>query len=563
MLETEQLKNILVKPGFIEEQAFSLAVDQAQRSRRSVEEVIVDQGLIDELKLGTLVSDFYGIPFVNLREKILDPNVVKKVPEALARHKKLVLYDIREGKGYLAATELLDPETTNAISRSIALPVEVSMATDRAITEALRYYQRGLHEEFEEIIRKDVSEAGKKVNGGAATEVPVIKVVDTIIKYAYQSQASDIHFEPFEQEVAVRFRVDGVLNDVVPIAHDLFKLIVARVKVLARLRTDEHFAAQDGKIRVDVGEEELDIRVSILPTVYGEKIVMRLLSKKLRRFTLEDLGLSKDDYKKLRAAIMSPHGMILSTGPTGSGKTTTLYAVLKTLNTREVNITTIEDPVEYLMDGVNQVQINTQTNLTFADGLRSILRQDPDIVMVGEIRDNETARIAVNAALTGHLVLSTLHTNDAATTLPRLLDMGVEPFLVASSVSVAIGQRLVRRICQQCMMSVPFPDNQKEIMKKMLPVNSPLQQEIVKRSRIFQGKGCPVCNGTGFKGRVGIYEVLVMDDEVKKLVVEKASGEMIKKLSRNKGMTTMLEDGFAKTFQGVTTFDEVLRVTQD
>lgn len=563
MVSEEQLKQIMISNGILDAVTFDGALEQAKRSHRPIEEYVVDQGFIDDLKLGMIIADSLGIPFVNLREKILDNTVVRKIPEALARHKRLVLYDLRDGKGYLASSAIQDPETLNAISRSIEIPIEVALTTERAINEALRYYQRGLHEEFEEMLRKDVTEAGKKADKSTMEEVPIIRIVDTIIKYAYQSQASDIHFEPFEREVAVRFRVDGVLQDVVPIDREIYKLVVARVKVLARLRTDEHFAAQDGKIRVDVGEEGLDVRVSVLPTVYGEKIVMRLLSKKGSRYSLEDLGFGKEDYKKMREAIMRPHGMILSTGPTGSGKTTTLYAILKTLNTREVNITTIEDPVEYLMDGVNQVQINTQTNLTFADGLRSILRQDPDIVMVGEIRDDETAAIAVNAALTGHLVLSTLHTNDAPTTLPRLLDMGVEPFLVASSMNVAIGQRLVRRICQQCVMTIPFPDDQRELMSKMLPSNSAVQAEIKKRTRVFQGKGCPVCHGSGFKGRVGVYEILVMDEEIKKMVVEKASGEEIKKIARAKGMTTMLEDGAAKVFQGITTFDEVMRVTQD
>jgi type IV pilus assembly protein PilB len=563
MISEEQLKDILISHGFLDGPTFDAAVEQAKRSHRPLEEYVVDQGFIDDLKLGVLMADIYGIPFVNLREKILDSSIVRKVPEALARHKRLVLYDLRDNKAYLAAASPQDSETINAISRSIGFPVEVALTTDRSIGEALRYYQRGLRGEFEEMLRNDVTKAGEKAKDSAIEEIPVIKIVDTIIKYAYQSQASDIHFEPFDKEVAVRFRIDGVLQDVVPMAKEVYTLVVARVKVLARLRTDEHFAAQDGKIRIDVAEEELDVRVSVLPTVYGEKIVMRLLSKKGSRYTLEDLGFSKEDYKKMREAIMRPHGMILSTGPTGSGKTTTLYSILKTLNTREVNITTIEDPVEYLMDGVNQVQINTQTNLTFADGLRSILRQDPDIVMVGEIRDDETAAIAVNAALTGHLVLSTLHTNDAATTLPRLLDMGVEPFLVASSVNVAIGQRLVRRICKQCVMSVAFPENQREIMSKMLPPNSVVQEDIKKRSRVFQGKGCPLCNGSGFKGRVGVYEILVVDDEIKRLIANKASGDEIKKVARTKGMTTMLEDGAAKVFQGITTFDEILRVTQD
>lgn len=563
MIDPEDLKQLLTSRGLVDEGAFAQAVEQARRSRQPLEEVLVDQGTVEELALGAIIAESYGVPFVNLREKVLSGEIVRRLPEALARNKRLVLYDIREEKGYLAMANPQDPETVNAISRSLGLPLAVAYATDRAIGEALRHYQRELHEAFAELIRKNVSIVGENGKEVSPEDLPVVQIVDTIVKHAYQSHASDIHTEPLVTEVAVRFRIDGVLNDVVSIPREIYELIVARVKVLAHLRTDEHLAAQDGKIQLDVGEEQLDIRVSILPTSHGEKVAMRLLSQKQRRFILDDLGFRKEDLKKVRDAFMRPHGMILATGPTGSGKTTTLYAVLRTLNTREVNITTIEDPVEYNIDGVNQIQINPRTNLTFAQGLRSILRQDPDIIMVGEIRDEETAAIAINAALTGHLVLSTLHTNDAPTTLPRLLDMGVEPFLVASSVNVAIGQRLVRKVCQQCVMSMSLTEAQRDLLLQLLSAKSALVAEVKRRPRVFGGKGCPVCNGTGFKGRVGIYEVLSLDEEVRRLVTEKASADVIKRAARERGMTTMLEDGIWKVFQGVTTVEELLRATQE
>jgi type IV pilus assembly protein PilB len=563
MAAPDTLKDLLIKRELLDAAAFAQVEEQARRSRRTLEEVLIDQGVVDELTLSTTIAESYGVPFVNLREKILDSKIVRRIPETLARNKRLILYDLRDNQGYLAMGNPQDPETVNAISRSVGVPLQVGYATDRAIGEALRHYQSDLHQAFADLIQKNVSIVGEKAEKFTSEDLPVAQIVEMIVKYAYQSHASDIHSEPMAQEVAVRFRIDGVLHDVVSVPSSIYTLIIARVKVLARLRTDEHFAAQDGKIRMDVTEEQLDIRVSILPTIYGEKMVMRLLSQKQRQFTFEALGFRKEDLRRVREGFMRPHGMILATGPTGSGKTTTLYTILKTLNTRNVNITTIEDPVEYNMDGVNQVQINPRTNLTFAQGLRSILRQDPNIIMVGEIRDEETASIAVNAALTGHLVLSTLHTNDAPTTLPRLLDMNVEPFLVASSVNMAIGQRLVRKICQQCVKSLDLSNDQREIVLRLLPSKSALISEVKRRTRVYTAEGCAVCNGTGFKGRVGIYEVIVMDEAIKKIVVEKASADAIKRAAQERGMTTMLEDGISKVFQGITTIEEVLRVTQE
>ena len=381
-----------------------------------------------------------------------------------------------------------------------------------------------------------------------------------LVEYAYREQVSDIHIEPEEERSLVRFRIDGILHDVLLFPKNLHDRIITRIKVLSRLRTDEHLASQDGKMRIQMEEENLDIRVSILPIVDGEKIVLRLLASQSRQFSLTDLGMNETDLQKVTKAYGKSYGMILSTGPTGSGKSTSIYAILKILNIREKNITTIEDPVEYRIKGVNQIQVNPKTNLTFASGLRSILRQDPNIVMVGEIRDSETAGIAVNAALTGHLVLSTLHTNDAATALPRLIDMKVEPFLVASTINVIVAQRLVRKICDLCKTSV---DTSFEEISKNLPL------EMVKKHfgdkkqlHIYQGAGCKVCHGTGYNGRIGLFEVLEINSDLKKLINTKADSDTILKKAQEAGMAIMFDDGLDKVVKGITTIEEVLRVTK-
>jgi type IV pilus assembly protein PilB len=343
---------------------------------------------------------------------------------------------------------------------------------------------------------------------------------------------------------------------------NILDMIVSRVKILAKLRTDETRAAQDGKIVTEVEGAKLDIRVSILPIVHGEKVVMRLLSSQGKFFTLEELGMNEKDLKVVNEAVNRPYGMILSTGPTGSGKTTTLYALVKILNKRDINICTIEDPVEYSLDGVNQVQVNPATNLTFAAGLRSLLRQDPDIIMVGEIRDNETAGIAVNSAMTGHLVLSTLHTNDAATSLPRLLDMDIQPFLVASTVNVIIGQRLVRKICMKCIYSYILSEQEIADIKKEINIDKFVNTNQVKEVRLYRGKGCDACNHTGYTGRLGIFEVLKIEDNVRELIVSRADSDQISKAAITNGMVIMLEDGFMKAFSGKTTIEEIFRVTK-
>ncbi|TSC70183.1 MAG: general secretion pathway protein E [Parcubacteria group bacterium Gr01-1014_46] len=391
-------------------------------------------------------------------------------------------------------------------------------------------------------------------------DISIVNLVDCLIEKAHKSSVSDIHIDPGANKVRVRFRVDGVLQESISFPKSIHNEIISRIKVLSKLRTDEHQATQDGRFRYIFYDSSdfVDLRVSIVPTYHGENVVMRLLSDKAENFNLENLGFSKSDRKKIMDAIRKPSGMILSTGPTGSGKTTTLYTLIKILNSPEVSIVTIEDPIEYAINGVEQIQVNTRSGLTFANGLRSILRQDPNIIMVGEIRDNETASIAVNTALTGHLLLSTLHTNDAATTLPRLLDMGIEEYLVASTVSIAIGQRLVRKICSNCKKKWTIPDSLKESLS-----GTPFEKLLNKKQWFYEGMGCEQCDGNGYKGRISINEVLVADETIKEAILRKAPASEIKKIAIARGMTTMIEDGFHKVESGLTTLEEVLRVIQE
>jgi type IV pilus assembly protein PilB len=384
----------------------------------------------------------------------------------------------------------------------------------------------------------------------------IIKMVDTIIIQAFNARASDIHMDPEERRLRLRFRIDGVLHDVFSFPKELHSEIITRIKVLGAMRTDEHQAAQDGRMRITIPEAGfVDVRISITPTYYGENCVMRLLAGQASDFSLVSLGFSKQNLEVMQKAIKKPYGLILATGPTGSGKTTTLYMVLKELNKPDVSIITIEDPIEYSLPGVDQIQVNARTGLTFASGLRSILRQDPNVVMVGEIRDGETANIAVNAAMTGHLVLSTLHTNDAPTTMPRLLDLGVEPFLIASTVNIAIGQRLVRTICADCKVKKIFNAEELAALTEAFP------PEIIKDNKTFyKGEGCQRCNHSGYKGRVGIHEVLEVNEGMRALIMKRANADDIRKQAIKDGMITMTEDGFNKAVEGITTIEEILRV---
>lgn len=554
VITDDQLKAILIKTNLIDEKGLVELVEFAKNSKASLNDALVEKDIVSDENLGILIADFLKIPFISLSKITIPEDVLNITPEKFARKHKVIPF-ARDQQAIRLA--MADPRRTDIIEmiyRKTGQMVIPHLATERDIYNTLSIYRRDMQKVFDSMM---VDAAGKPVPVSAA---PVAKIVDLIINYAYQDKASDIHLEPEEDDSLVRFRLDGILHDVLIMPSALHDQIITRIKVLSRLRTDEHLSPQDGKMRHELVEEDLDIRVSIVPIVNGEKAVLRLLASKFRAFSLLDLGMNERDLKKIQSAYGKSYGMILSTGPTGSGKTTSIYAILKILNTRSKNITTIEDPVEYRMQGVNQIQVNPKTNLTFASGLRSILRQDPNIVFVGEIRDNETAGIAVNAALTGHLVLSTLHTNDAATALPRLTDMDVEPFLVASTVNVIIAQRLMRKICEMCKVSVQVPETE---LTKNLPV------EKIKKHfgeggsvRIYKGTGCKICHQTGFRGRVGAFEVLEVSKDIRQLIAQKEDADVITQQAQKEGMTTMLDDGLDKVARGVTTIEEVLRVTK-
>lgn len=532
------------------------ALDDAYKEGGDLAEKLVGRDLVSDENLAKILADVVGVPLVRL-EKVAVPEemILNVVPEVVARRRKAVVFG-RDKEGLKLA--MCDPgnmELARFIAKKSGERVKIYYATPRDMEQAMAWYKRDLQQSFDDMLAEEIGKAKGE------TEAPITKIVDLLIEYAYGNRASDIHIEPEREKAAVRFRVDGVLHDVLRLPKAVHEQVVSKIKVASKLRTDERMSAQDGKMRAKVEAEELDIRVSIVPVVHGEKVVMRLLSAKARQFGLADLGMDEKEMAKVKEGFGRPYGMVLSTGPTGSGKTTTIYAILKILNSRDVNIATIEDPVEYDVEGVNQIQVNPKSNLTFASGLRAILRQDPNVIFVGEIRDKETADIAVNSAMTGHLVLSTLHTNDAATTLPRLLDMDIEPFLIASTVNVIVGQRLVRKICEKCRVSegVEVEKLAKLFSKEELEKSWGKKRTI----RVYRGKGCPVCQGTGYAGRAGVFEVLVVSDEVKKLIMERGNAGQIKKQAISEGMTTMLEDGLDKVQKGLTTIDEVLRATRE
>lgn len=554
LIPEEQLKALIIKTGIIDEKGFSAVEEFAKNAEIPLADAVIQKDIISDENLGMIISDYLKVPLVTLSKLAIPENVFQVIPERIARKYKVIPF-AKEGDSLKMA--MADPTNVliiEQVARKAGLKVIPHYATERDIYTTLRIYRKDLQKSFDLLVHgADGSDLVKE-------DAPIERVVDMIINYAYEDRASDVHIEPQEKNSLVRFRIDGILHDMLFVPKILHDQIVTRIKVLSRLRTDEHLSPQDGKMRIKLDEEDLDIRVSILPISEGEKVVLRLLASRFSQHSLLDLGMSEEDLKKVTNAFSKSFGMVLSTGPTGSGKTSSIYAILKILNTREKNITTIEDPVEYRIKGVNQIHVNVKTGLTFANGLRSILRQDPNVVFVGEIRDNETAGIAVNAALTGHLVLSTLHTNDAAGALPRLSDMEVEPFLVGSTVNVIIAQRLVRKICEMCKQTFP-------ITKKDLIENLP-EEKVSKyfgendQVTIYKGAGCKICHGTGYAGRIGIFEVLEANKEIRDLITKKAGSDAIVKLAIEQGMTTMLDDGLMKVVKGITTLEEVLRVTK-
>jgi len=554
---SEKLVEYLIKGDFItQEQALDFQ-KLAEIRQISFEEVLLEKEIFTDEQLGQVISDIHQWKFVNLPQEVIDKQILNLIPAEVAKAQNIIAFGRNGDRIKVAMGNPDDSTLVHLLQKTFGRPVTIYFSTPQAIKKSLYHYQKEIKDRFAKLIESHAEEA----TFGEARDSAVVKIVDLLFWEGYKKGASDIHIEPQQNIVSIRFRIDGVMHDIVAIPKAIHLLLVTRIKVLSKLRTDEHQAPQDGKIQFKFEDENADIRVSILPTTKGENIVLRLLSENSGSYSLEELGLGERDYNILRENIKKPWGLILATGPTGSGKTTSLYAILKILNRREVHIATIEDPVEYNMDNLTQVQVNPKAKLTFASGLRSIVRQDPNIIMVGEIRDEETASIAVNSAMTGHLVLSTLHTNDAATTLPRLSDMKIQPFLVSSTVNIAIAQRLLRKICQKCIYSYEITpaELQKTVSQSVVEQLSQGKPKI----SLYKGKGCPVCHNSGYSGRIGVFEVLEMSNDIRELILKNADSDQIKTKAIEAGMTTMFEDALAKVRRGVTTVEEMLRVIKD
>lgn len=556
LIPDETLKALLADTGLLSADELSTAEKRAAEKHEPLEHSVLWYGFLSDEELARLVADTLRFPFVPLGDVTIPDETMALLPEVVARKQLAVVFREDDREIHVAAADPRNRELFDFLERKTGKSAKIFLATERDIRHKLATYAEDVSGTLEKLL------AGLSGAAPAESDSRIIVLMDELIRSAHENRASDIHIEPEEGRSVVRFRVDGFLQDVIGLPEDVHIQAISRIKVLARLRMDEHATPQDGKIQVSGDDGSFDIRVSIVPVTGGEKAVLRLLSERSRQFSLDTLGLSEDDLAKIRSAYAKPYGCILSTGPTGCGKTTTLYAILKLLNRREVNVMTIEDPVEYDMEGVNQIQVNPKTGLTFASGLRSILRQDPNVILVGEIRDGETAEIAVQLAMTGHLVLSTLHTNDAATAVPRLLDMGIEPFLVASTVNVIVAQRLIRQVHEACRVSEEIPY---EKLAGFFDPDTLLRSGVEpgETLRAYRGKGCAACNGTGFEGRVGLFEVLVVDDAIREAVLARKDAETIRALAIGSGMRTLAEDGLRRIREGATTLEEVLRATRE
>jgi len=564
MLTAQNLLERLVANKIITEEVVTEVQKEALTLGLTVEDVLVRRRLAEEEQILQAKAEALNVPFITLAGRGISPDVLSLVPEPVARRYTLVPFDIDRNNNVLhvAMLDPLDLQIIEFLEKKSGKRVKSFLAKEDDVIKAIDdQYSQSLAGEVTAALEDNshIKTVMADNIGEIIKEAPIAKVVSTVLEYAVRSRASDVHIEPLELKTRIRYRIDGILHEKLALPKTVHNAVVSRIKILSGMKIDEKRIPQDGRFNFKLGQEEVDLRVSSLPTVHGEKIVMRLLKKTGGIPNLNELGLRGTALKNLEYAITRPHGIILVTGPTGSGKTTTLYSVLSKLNTNKVNIVTLEDPVEYEIIGLNQVQINPQAGLSFASGLRSFLRQDPNIILVGEIRDEETTQLAIQAALTGHLVFSTLHTNDASTAIPRLLDLKAEPFLIASVLNAVEGQRICRKICQSCKEVYDPPLQLKEDIKNILGKLLPSDQEV----KLYKGRGCSECSNTGYLGRVGIFEVLPVSPLVARQVLEHASAAEIQKIALNEGMITIKQDGYLKVIEGVTSIEEVLRVAQD
>ncbi len=577
MLPDKQLIKILTKTKILAKNAIEQAIKDAQEQNKHLDAFVLEKKLVEEEPLFQAIAKFYNVPFIDLKNKAIRKDILEIIPEPIAENHHIIAFDKDDESLSVATLDPEDIETIGFIRKKAGVELKVHVTTPTGLRDGAKQYHKGLKAEFKEITdekKEEGDENAPKDLKELAQDLPIVRIVDTLLEYAILEGASDIHIEPTEKSVIVRYRVDGVLKDVMTLPKNAQAGILARIKILANLKIDEHRVPQDGRFKISQGEYKVAFRVSTLPVFDGEKIVMRVLNESAEVLTLEQLGFLKGPLEIVKRNIRRPHGMILVTGPTGSGKTTTLYTMVSILNTPKVNISTVEDPIEYRMPRINQSQVNPKIGFTFATGLRALLRQDPNVIMVGEIRDAETGEIGVHAAMTGHLVLSTLHTNDAVTAIPRLIEMGIPTFLVASTVNLVIAQRLVRIICPHCISSYNLSTNAIEDIEKQMNVKEIL--EVMEREGVitdkesklgellfYRGKGCNKCNMEGYKGRVGVYEILEITPETQDLILNHASTEELHKTTRKNNMITMLQDGMIKAKNGITTIEEVLRVTKE
>ena len=574
----EKLKSVLIEEGLVDAEVMQKSEAEAARTNRDLETVLINSDIVDEELIVHGIAYVSGVPYINLTSSIISQENLGLLRQDIAE--RLMAVPLAEVRNRLAVAMVNagDVQAVDYLSTQIQRPVKVFMASEASVKHVLDQYKTDLSAVDK---AADVSQA-ESIQESAANiktivqDSPISRALSTILEYAVKTRASDVHVEPLEDYLLIRFRIDGVLREVMRLPKTIEPALVSRIKILSELKIDEHRIPQDGQFAVNVAQKEVDLRIAISPVIWGEQVVIRLLDKSGNNFDLEQMGYAGRALRRIREGIKRPNGMVLTSGPTGSGKSTSLYALIKEIKSESINIVTLEDPVEYKMPGVNQIQVNSEVGLTFANGLRSILRQDPDVVMVGEIRDSETAQLAVQAALTGHLVFSTLHTNSAAGVLPRLLDMGIEPFLIASTVNTVIGQRLVRRLAPQkevyksnnfetesinTTVGHLLPKTRDEVaaVSQDLGYDS-LQLANQSEYDLAMGKNTPLTPG-GYVGRAGLYEVMEITEDIQNLIVKHATSAEIQHMAVEQGMITMRQDGYLKALDGVTTLDEVNRVT--
>jgi type IV pilus assembly protein PilB len=554
--KAKQLGQILIEQGLITPAQLEQALEEHRKTPKSLGRVLIDLQLIKEADLVRALAEQVGLEFVDLADYHIDPSSTMLLPDALARRYRAIPIGERDGKLLVAMSDPANVYALDDIRTITNRDVQPVVATAADVEQAIQKFA-GMDGQVEALASQasEQLETDEEQLESALEEAPIVKLVQAIMTQAVGDRASDVHIEPTERDVRVRFRVDGVLHDVMHSPKNIQGGLISRLKVMADLNIAEKRVPQDGRISMRVGGRTLDLRVATLPTVYGEKIVIRVLDKSQALLRLEDLGFSDDSYKRFSASFSKPYGAILVTGPTGSGKSTTMYATLNILNEEDRNIITVEDPVEYRLDGVNQMQVNPKAGLTFASALRSILRADPDIVLIGEIRDKETATIAIEAALTGHLVLSSLHTNDAASAISRLVEMEVETFLVASAIDCVVAQRLFRVLCERCKEA--YKPEHSELMAAGYP-----EWLIPEIETLYRPTGCSACSNTGYRGRAGLYEVMPMTEEIQRLTVDRASADELRKVAIEQGMMTLRDDGLEKARMGRTSIGEIARVVK-